>query len=358
MASVMRGKPVTLSDVAQKADVSITTVSHVINKTRYVSPDTRENVLRILDELNYHVANPRARTDHALKVIGVVIADIREDFYMLLMKAMETVASEYGITILFCDSEDDLEKERSNIRYLLSLPIGGLIVAPAQFAPFPRELKNAEIPIILVDRQYRNHDTVFVGINNFQSGRAATDFLFQKGCRNIGFIGSNNLVYSNRERALGYKTSVLENLPAGSPKIQEIKYEREDSYKLIKGFIVDNNFDGLVCSNSNICNEAIEVIDDLHLAVPEEMKIITHDDNRWFGYLKYPISIVTQPTGEIGNCVVERMIELAEQTGERKRIKTEVLFDTHIIDNFSKSNLSGEAKSATEVPSLLSQVSE
>ena len=331
---MVRGKPVTLSDVAQKAGVSITTVSHVINKTRYVAPETRESVLRILDELNYHITNPRARTDSALKTIGVVIADIREDYYVLLMKAMETVASEYGIMIVFCDSEDDLEKERNNIRYLLSLPIGGLIVAPTQFGPFPRELKSAEIPIILVDRQYRNHDTVFVGINNFQSGRAATDFLFQKGCRKMGFIGSNDLVYSNRERALGYRTSVLENLPSGSPQILQIKYEREDSYKLIKSFISDNDFDGLVCSNSSICNETIEVIDDLQIAVPQQMKIITHDDNRWFDYLKYPISIVTQPTGEIGNCVIEKMIELAEQTGDRKRIKTEVLFDTHIIDNF------------------------
>ena len=137
MCPIMKGKPVTLTDVAQKAGVSITTVSHVINKTRYVAPETRENVLRILDELNYRITYSRARTDSPLRVVGVVIADIREDYYMLLMKAMETVASEYGIQILFCDSEDDLEKEKNNIRYLLGLPIGGIIVAPTQFVPFP-----------------------------------------------------------------------------------------------------------------------------------------------------------------------------------------------------------------------------
>lgn len=335
----------TLSDIAQKAGVSITTVSHVINKTRYVAQETRENVLRILDELNYRLTSSRAKTEGALKVIGVIIADIREDYYVLLMKAIETVASEYGISILFCDSADDLEKEKSNIRNLLSMAIGGLIIAPTQYAPFPVELKNAEIPIILVDRQYENHDTVFVGINNFQSGRTATDYLFQKGCRNIGFIGSNDSVYTNRERALGYKTSILESLPSTSPKIQEIKYEQEDSYKLIKSFIVENNFDGLVCSNSSICNETIAVIDDLHIAVPQVMKIITHDDNRWFDYLKYPISIVTQPTGEIGNYAVERMISLAEQPGEHKRIKTEVLFDFQIIDNLAKSTINGRKES-------------
>ncbi len=328
----MRGKPVTLTDIAQRAGVSITTVSHVINKTRYVAPETRESVLRILDELNYRIPNSRSRADSVLKAIGVIIADIREDYFMLLMKAMETVASEYGIRILFCDSEDDLEKEKSNIRYLLGMPIGGLIIAPTQYVPFPKELGKAEIPIVLVDRQYENHDTVFIGINNFQSGRAAANYLFQKGCRNIGFIGSNDLVYTNRERALGYRTGVLENMSSALPKIQEIKYEREDSYKLIKSFISENNLDGLVCSNSNICNETIEVIDDLHIDVPQQIKLITHDDNRWFDYLKYPISIVTQPTGEIGNYAVERMIELAEQTDDRKRIKTEVLFDTQIID--------------------------
>ena len=125
----MQSKQVRLEDVAQKAGVSITTVSHVINKTRYVKRETRELVLKTLDELHYDIRKPRSRRNGS-RLIGVIVADITEDYYISVVKAIETYATEQSYSILLCDSEDDVEKEKYNIKNILDKDVAGLIIAP------------------------------------------------------------------------------------------------------------------------------------------------------------------------------------------------------------------------------------
>ena len=100
-----------MKDIALKAGVSVTTVSHVISKTRNVAQETRELVLRTLEELDYQQPDNRPDEAAPLDRIGVITADIQEDYYILLVKTIETIASENNISVLFCDSEDDEEKE-------------------------------------------------------------------------------------------------------------------------------------------------------------------------------------------------------------------------------------------------------
>ena len=91
----MKNKLVRLEDIARRAGVSITTVSHVINKTRYVKQETREMVIRILEEMNYNVKKPKEKPN-ASKFIGVVVADITEDYYISVVKAKIGRASWWG----------------------------------------------------------------------------------------------------------------------------------------------------------------------------------------------------------------------------------------------------------------------
>ena len=206
-----------LEDVAQRAGVSITTVSHVINKTRYVKRETREFVLKILEEMKYDIKKPNAKPSVS-KFIGVIVADITEDYYISVVKAIETYASEQGFSILLCDSEDDTEKEKRNIRNILEKDIGGLIISPINSEKDPKEIKDSKIPIVLVDRKYNNHDKIFVGINNFESGYIGTKYLISKGCKTIGFIGYPETVYTVHQRAIGYRDCLNEQFPGLPPQ--------------------------------------------------------------------------------------------------------------------------------------------
>jgi len=327
----MKKKQVRLKDIAAKAGVSITTVSHVINKTRYVKKETREHVLEILEEMAYNL-NKSKNGSHKIKYIGVIVADITEDYSISIIKSIETYASEQGISILLCDSEDDPEKEKRNIRTILDRNISGLILSPINSERCPREINETNIPVVLVDRQYKKHNKVFVGINNFESGFNAARYLIGKGCCAVGYIGYPDTVYTVKQRAMGYRACLQEHAPDSVSQILTLNYNKEDSNKLIREFIEGRCLDGLICATSDICYQVIGSLEELNINVPTQVKIVTYDDNKWLDYLKYPVSVITQPTAEIGIFTIETLLHMIEYPGENKRIATEVFLDTGFID--------------------------
>lgn len=327
----MKKKHVTLKDVADKSGVSITTVSHVLNKTRYVKKDTREYVLKVIEELDYETYRPKSSM-RKIQYIAIVIADITEDYSIAIIKAIETYANDNRISVLVYDSEDDPDKERKNIRTVLEKQIGGLILSPVNSEQCPKELKNATIPVVLIDRQYTSHNKLFIGINNYESGYKAARYLLDKGCTTIGFIGYTETVYTIRQRSLGYRSCLMESNPEAAQHVLHLNYNREDSTKLIRNFIERSGVDGVICATSDICYYLVGGLQELNKSIPEDVKVITYDDNKWLDYLKYPISVITQPTGEIGIHAVETIIDMVRHPENQKHIHSEMLFDIGFID--------------------------
>lgn len=325
----MGTKSLTMKDVANRAGVSITTVSHVINKTRHVNQETRAAVVKAMEELEY-----RRRTTmqpNRIQYIGVIIADVREDYYIAVMKAIETVATDFGISIVFCDSEDDADKEEKNIKMLIDRKVDGLILAPIESRPIPRNLAKSRIPVVLIDRQYEPHSYLFVGINNFNSGYLAARHLQDHGCAAIGFVGYSKTVYTIKQRIIGYSAALLERGITAS-RILTLSYHKEDSYPRIKTFIETERLDGVICATSTIGYEVVSVLDNLDTDVQKRMRVVSYDDNRWFDYLKFPISVISQPTAEIGSAAVENLLQLIEQKHSPPAVKRELFFDVNLID--------------------------
>jgi hypothetical protein len=111
-----------------------------------------------------------------------------------------------------------------------------------------------------------------------------------------------------------------------------LKYNGGDSFPLIEQFITGEQFDGLVCVTSTLCYELIEVFDALDESWRKNIKIISFDDNRWFDYIKYPISVISQPVAEIGNAALENVLQLIEPTGAVCEVKRKLLFEISIIE--------------------------
>ena len=326
-----RIKSTTMETVAREAGVSITTVSHVINKTRHVNKETKDVVLQAIKSLNYQFSKVEKPNNNGNRInIGVILADAREDFYTGIIKNIESVATDYGVSIIFCDSEVNPEKEEKNVATMLERDVNGLLIAPVDADHIPQLLKTASIPVVLIDRQYESHNFLFVGINNFRSSYVGTYYLLEKGAKNIGFIGYSGSVYTIRQRTLGYKVAFMES--GGSPHIISLSYSKEDSFPLIKNFITGIELDGILCATSSICYEVIEVLDTLDEEIQKKLKIISYDDNRWLDYLKYPVSVISQPIAEICNAAIDSLLQLIDQTDPETEMKRELLFDTSIID--------------------------
>jgi DNA-binding LacI/PurR family transcriptional regulator len=333
----MKPKGSTMEAVALKAGVSITTVSHVINRSRNVNQITKNAVLNAMRELNYKsIKMTQTKTDRVC--IGVILADSREDYYYDMTKAIESVADEYGVSVIFCDSEANYEKEVKNIGTLLERNISGLLLAPADADRMPPALKKIQIPVVLIDRQYESHNFLIVGINNFRSSYLGTKHFIETGCRNIGFIGYSDPVDTIRQRILGYKAAMVETDYGVVPQVLYLKYNGGDSYPLINQFIMDGKFDGIITATSSLCYELITVLGDLDEGIQKNIKIITFDDNRWFDYLKYSVSVISQPVMEIANAALENLLQIIDHTSSSFGIKRELTFDTTIVDRPSVSH--------------------
>ena len=147
-------KRATMKDVAERAGVSITSVSHVINKTRKVEANTKAAILAAIQELHYQPNTPaRSLKGKGTKTLGVVIADIREDFFAEVVKSIEFTASEQQYNVILCDSEDNAGKERFYLNMLISKGVEGIIFAPVDLESSYDFLVASAIPFLQIDRK-------------------------------------------------------------------------------------------------------------------------------------------------------------------------------------------------------------
>jgi len=326
-----RKKKITIKDVANLSGFSISTVSHVINGTRYVEENTREKVLNAIKILDYR-PNILARSlkGKGSSTIGVIISDIREGFFAEVIKAIESIASRRGYNVILCDSEDSTEKENFYIDILMRKGIDGLIFAPVDTSQSHEELEINIVPIVQIDRKVRYFKSDFVGIDNIKSAEIATHYLFDNGYRRVGFLGYGIEVYTMEKRIEGYKKAVFLRGIMDKPLIKALRYNQEEMSRTIKEWILNNdNIDALICGNDDICFATLTAVEELELNIPGDIGIISFDDSKWFRFLKCPVTALRQPTQNIGEMAVKVLTDRIE--GKLKDDYKNIILDTELI---------------------------
>ncbi len=312
-----KSRKVTMSQIAKDTGFSIATVSHVVNKTRYVDQETRKTILDAMERLDY--AGKLISETKDSRLIGLVIADIREDFYIEFIKSAEVCAMENGYSLVLCDAEDDVKREALHLRNLLERGISGIIISPIDQSRIPDILEDSNVPAICVDRRYQCKSFDSVTINNFEAGRQLTECLLQKGVRTVSFIGYADSVYTAVERKMGYLQAMgSKNF---EPHILQIPYHQD---KILQRDIIDFVREGeksFVCVTSHICFEVINALKEVYNKVPPDCYIGTFDENKWFRYLDIPLSIVKQPVVEMGFIAVELLVNRINNYSRNRNIK-------------------------------------
>ena len=326
-------KHTTIKDVAQQANVSTATVSHVINKTRHVEKITEERVLRAIEDLKY-TPNVLARSlkGKGTKTIGIIIADIRESFFANVVKSIESNLNKKNFSLILCDSEDTVEEELFYIDILLRKGIDGLIFTPVNAHESYAILQASHIPIIQLDRKTYHYHFDYIGIDNVKSAAMATQHLFEHGYKAIGFIGYDKTVYTMEKRLEGYKNVMVERGVFDDKFVKIVDYR--DHGKTMKDYIkawlhACQPMDAIICGVDNICYETLGALEESGLHVPENMGLISFDDPKWFTYMKPPITAVRQPTEKIGQLAVERIMQRIHSPS--KHDFTESLLDAELM---------------------------
>ncbi|UOF90418.1 LacI family transcriptional regulator [Fodinisporobacter ferrooxydans] len=302
----------TVHDVAKEAKVSIATVSHVLNGKKGVSERTRELVLDTVKRLGYS-PNEAARSLKAgsSKLIGLVVPD-QNPFFTEVLKGMQEECQKYDCQVVVANSEENEAKQKELLDLLLAHRVNGVIVAPVNTKLSSMDFFN-RIPVILLDREISNLDIPSVRTDNIQGSRLATSHLIQHGHRHIGIILASPGISTTRQRFFGYIKSLEENgieiderLIVYGGSYAGTQSQINGGYECVHQLMsLTPRPTAIIASNYLLTVGALKALKELSIKIPDECAFIGFDDQPWQEILTPELTVISQPTFEIGKSAVQ-----------------------------------------------------
>jgi LacI family transcriptional regulator len=318
---------VTHKDVAALAGVSGMTVSRVINGARNVAPETRERVQAAMQELGY-VPNAFARglASQRSHAIGVVVPDMANPFFTLIIRGAESVARRSGYRVIVCNTEGDLALERDAFEEMLAHHVDGLLVAPVsdQSRSPLRQMIRQGLPVVLVDRFVSDLRCDVVRGDSYLGARMLVRHLVEVGHRKIGLIAGPSNVSTARDRTLGFR----ETLAAAGLSVEEswiVETDRVDPHggriameQLLARATVPT---AVLVWNNFLAAGALQAIRASGRRVPVDVAVVCFDDND-YAAMVYPfLTVVATPAESFGTIGTHLLLErIVGREPERPRL--------------------------------------
>lgn len=209
----MRNQAVTIKHIAHHCDVSIATVSRVINDASNVNPDIRKKVLDAIKELNY-TPNRLASSlkSNSTHIIGLIVIDIANPAQMNIAREIENIVSQHGYILLIMSSDDDAEKERKNLTLLSEHMVDAIILtATGQNDDLILSIKQSGTPIVVIDRRPASSEISFIGVDKQTACYMAVKKLFELGYTRIALANGPKDIITNFDRYCGYTRAFYDN---------------------------------------------------------------------------------------------------------------------------------------------------
>jgi LacI family transcriptional regulator len=336
-------KRVSIFDVAEKANVSIATVSRIVNNADYpISVKLRKRVQKVIEELNY-VPNRSAqqlRTSSS-RAIGLVVRDIADPYFSQIAKGVTETAMELGHMALVCNSERNARFEYNYLDLLLHQGVEGIIIAgggyadgnsSVEFQNKVAKIRKQGIQIIVLAPH--GTDIPLVSVDNVKLGEDVCSFLIERGHRNIAYIGGDPNVLTDRDRLRGFKNALVnQSLPYNEDYVIPGSYTAAVGYKTCEAlFSKKPNISAIFCSNDNIAVGVLRFLHEKGILVPDDISIISIGDLPDSDHSIPPLTTARLPLFELGRQSVhiicgEKMMQdqillLPYMIVERKSVKT------------------------------------
>ncbi|HHV75194.1 MAG TPA: LacI family transcriptional regulator [Thermoanaerobacterium sp.] len=322
----------TIKDVAEKAGVTVTTVSRVLNNRGYISEKTRKKVYEAMKELNYQ-PNELARSLYRRKsyLIGLLIPSVSHPFFAELTNYIEYYAYQNDYKILLCNSLQDVEKEKGYIDMLKRHQVDGIIIGSHTLKT--EQYLNVNLPIVAIDR-YFSEKIPYVASDNYNGGVLATKLLIQKGCKKIAHISGPlilNTPANNRYKA--FMDVVKENNIENVVVETKLNVFDTDEYKklIIKLFTDHPDIDGVFASSDLIAATIINAAREIGKEVPKDLKIVGYDDISIAKTIVPPLTTIRQPIEEMA----KRTIEIILDQIDGKEVSIENILPITLIERES-----------------------
>ncbi|MCK8061005.1 MULTISPECIES: LacI family DNA-binding transcriptional regulator [unclassified Fusibacter] len=305
---------ITIKDVAKKANVSISTVSRVINGSKPVSEDIKKRVFEVIEELGYS-PNPVARNlvMKKSKLIGVMIPDISSTFVGELLNAVEEIAKTYGYDIILCNSYGELKQEIRYFELFKSKQVEGIIFITRKINEIHKDIiKALNLPIVMINRDGSELDVLSVSIDQAKACYDMTNYLVTLGHTDIALIRTGDDHESfGVDQVKGYRNALEENKIEFNPaRVFEGYFSLEETYKIVDSLIKEGDKPSAIFAASDeMAVGAINAIVDNGLSVPEDISVAGSYDSRISRIYRPKITTIKHPIYDIGAIAVRLIIK-------------------------------------------------
>lgn len=325
-------RPVTIKDVATHASVSVATVSAVMNENKYVSPELAQRVRESITALGYK----RNSFAHGLKTqvsysIGLIVPDITNPFFTNIARGVEDVANAHNYSLILGNTDEDPEKEKKYLRLLESKQADGLIIAvTARSHEYLQSLSLEHLALVSIDRSLFDLGIDTVMVDNRAGASTAIEHLIALGHRRIGLITGLRGIAPTEERLLGYIDALERHDIVVDPALIAVAHARVDGgeWGAMQLLSLEDRPTALFMMDGTMVIGALQTIAKFGLHCPEDIALACFDDFIWASVMRPHLTVIDQPTYEIGQQSAHLLFERLQK---RERAPREIRLQTRLI---------------------------
>lgn len=306
-------KAITMKDIAREANVSITTVSHVINKTRFVSEKNKKKVLEIIKKRNFHKSlSASSLRGKRSKLIGVIIPDISNIIYAKLCKEIERAFYKEGYSITVCNSESNFNREIDYLNILKSRVIDGIIIIPTKNdATYLKEIRDYGIPLILIERVLKNFKVDSIIVDGSLGFYNLTKYLIDLGHKKFGYIARPYNLSHSIGRFKGFLKALEDNHIDFNKRfwVKSMGFGYIDGANAMKKLLSrEDKPTAVLAYGDTAAIGAIKAVRECGFRVPEDVSIASFDNFVIDIYLSPTLTSIVFPTPKIAELAVNIML--------------------------------------------------
>ena len=314
-------KKVSIKDIAKELELSITTVSFVINgksEEMGISEATSSKVLELIKKRDYSPNNAaRLLRTGKSNTIGLIVEDLGNYFFGNIAKVVELEASKRGYNVFLSSTDNNPKTAKALIRKMRNSSVDGMIITPTKDLTQELEkLKNDKIPFVLLDRTVPGLSANAVVLDNFKGAFDLTRHLLSNGYKKIGFVTIHGDMSQMIERESGY-LAAMESSKNPCTKELVLKVKFDDSAEIIissiMSFVKDNPaVEALFFATNYLGVHGIEALKQLGKSMPDDLAVVSFDDNDLFRLFTPSITVASQPLKQIAVETIELLLRLIE----------------------------------------------
>ena len=317
-----------MQDIADKLGISRATVSLVLSgkaKTGRISDEMQSKVKKLAKELNYHPNEiARSLSTGVTKSIGVIVTDISNEFFGMMVFHIQERAKHYGYSVITANTNENLNDFNEAVTVLINRQVDGIILVPVEGGnEIVKRIISRKIPLVQIDRFYPDLNSNYIVIDNYNISKQAIELLINEGKRRIAVICYDINLSALTERKQGYIDAMKQNGLLEVDLIKNIGYDNQE--KDIEQSISDlknspDKIDAIFFCSRKVFLAGVKYMVKLGIKIPEDVSVVCFDKIDAFSFSNIPVTYIEQPIQQMGEEAIDLLIEQLRGNNQIKQL--------------------------------------